>query len=242
MILVGLLVALACGLAVGIFNYVLILLPAHPADHRDAVVELPRPVDRDRLWPRPAHQAAAAAGRFHHRADRRHAGARHLRRRCLRPVMGVVLHRTVYGRSVIAIGQNTRAADLAGIQVERIRFVTYVLERRARRAVRLPASRASRAARRCRWASNICSPRSPSWSSAAPRSPAATAIFPGLWGAALFLFLVAVDAQHLPALGAGCATSPPASSSSPSSRPPAARKREHDPPAADLHAASANQD
>jgi ribose transport system permease protein len=42
-------------------------------------------------------------------------------------LMGLVLHRTVYGRSVLAIGGNTRAADLAGIKVERIRFATYLL-------------------------------------------------------------------------------------------------------------------
>jgi ribose transport system permease protein len=42
-------------------------------------------------------------------------------------VIGVLLHRTIYGRSVLAIGQNPRAAWLAGIAVERIRFATYVL-------------------------------------------------------------------------------------------------------------------
>ncbi len=39
----------------------------------------------------------------------------------------VVLNRTVYGRSVIAIGQNRRAAQLSGINVERTRFVTYAM-------------------------------------------------------------------------------------------------------------------
>ncbi len=42
-------------------------------------------------------------------------------------LMSVVLNRTYYGRSVLAIGQNMRAAWLAGINVERIRFYTYVL-------------------------------------------------------------------------------------------------------------------
>jgi ribose transport system permease protein len=42
-------------------------------------------------------------------------------------LMGVALHRTVYGRSVLAIGQNIRAAWLAGIPVGRIRLITYVL-------------------------------------------------------------------------------------------------------------------
>ena len=39
----------------------------------------------------------------------------------------IVLHRTIYGRSVLAIGQNIRAASLAGIPVGRIRFATYLL-------------------------------------------------------------------------------------------------------------------
>lgn len=41
--------------------------------------------------------------------------------------MAVVLNRTVYGRSVLAIGQNPRAAWLSGVSVGRIRFLTYTL-------------------------------------------------------------------------------------------------------------------
>ena len=40
---------------------------------------------------------------------------------------GIALHRMVYGRSVLAIGQNIRAAWLAGINVGRVRFLTYTL-------------------------------------------------------------------------------------------------------------------
>jgi ribose transport system permease protein len=40
---------------------------------------------------------------------------------------GILLTRTVYGRSVTAIGQNIRAAWLAGIAVEPVRFLTYAL-------------------------------------------------------------------------------------------------------------------
>ncbi|MBW4024607.1 MAG: ABC transporter permease [Proteobacteria bacterium] len=40
---------------------------------------------------------------------------------------GVVLARTVYGRSVLAVGQNIRAARLAGLSVRRVRFLTYAL-------------------------------------------------------------------------------------------------------------------
>lgn len=40
---------------------------------------------------------------------------------------GIALRRMVYGRSVLAIGQNIRAAWLAGVKVGRIRFLTYTL-------------------------------------------------------------------------------------------------------------------
>lgn len=42
-------------------------------------------------------------------------------------IMGIVLARTMYGRSVLAVGQNMRAAWLAGINVERTRLMTYVM-------------------------------------------------------------------------------------------------------------------
>lgn len=45
----------------------------------------------------------------------------------LAAVMHVVLNRTLYGRTVIAIGQNARAARLAGLDVARVRFATYVM-------------------------------------------------------------------------------------------------------------------
>ena len=39
----------------------------------------------------------------------------------------VALHRTIWGRSVLAIGQNIRAARLAGVRVEPVRFATYAV-------------------------------------------------------------------------------------------------------------------
>jgi ribose transport system permease protein len=42
-------------------------------------------------------------------------------------VAQIVLERTVYGRAVSAVGQNQRAAHLAGLSVERTRFLTYIL-------------------------------------------------------------------------------------------------------------------
>ena len=90
----------------------------------------------------------------------------------------VALRRTIYGRSVLAIGQNIRAARLAGVKVEPIRFSTYVALRRRSAASTAPCSPAISAAPTSTSATNICSPRSPSWSSAAPRSPAARPTFP----------------------------------------------------------------
>ena len=42
-------------------------------------------------------------------------------------VAAILLARTIYGRSMTAIGQNSRAAWLAGVAVERVRFLTYAL-------------------------------------------------------------------------------------------------------------------
>jgi len=42
-------------------------------------------------------------------------------------LLHIALNRTIYGRSVIAIGQNPRAARFSGIPVELTRFATYVM-------------------------------------------------------------------------------------------------------------------
>jgi ribose transport system permease protein len=42
-------------------------------------------------------------------------------------LIAIVLKRTLYGRSVLAVGQNMRAAWLAGLKVDLTRFMTYVL-------------------------------------------------------------------------------------------------------------------
>ena len=46
---------------------------------------------------------------------------------CAALVVAFVLRRTVYGRTVSAIGQNMRAAHLAGLNVPATRFLTYVI-------------------------------------------------------------------------------------------------------------------
>jgi len=113
----------------------------------------------------------------------------------------VVLHRTVYGRSVLAIGQNSRAARLAGIDVGRVRFATYVL---------------------CAVLASLCGFLLAGFSGGASLNMGeeyllasiAVAVIggtsvaggysnlPGLWGAALFLFLV-VTMLNTYGLGAG---------------------------------------
>jgi ribose transport system permease protein len=41
--------------------------------------------------------------------------------------LAIIIKRTIYGRAVVAIGQNPRAAWLAGFNVNQTRFITYVL-------------------------------------------------------------------------------------------------------------------
>lgn len=104
-------------------------------------------------------------------------------------VAHVALTRTVYGRGVVAIGQNPRAAHLAGVRVERIRAATYIL---------------------CATLAGLCGYLLAAFSGGAALnmgeeyllSSIAVVVIggtsvaggfanvPGLWGAALFLFLL----------------------------------------------------
>ena len=123
---VGLLAALGTGLGIGLFNYGLIRLLQIPpiiATLSSSFLVMSTAISYGRgllVKPPPAFAefttaqilgvpvlAIVVAG--------------------LAAVLAVVLERTVYGRSVLAIGQNMRAAWLAGIRVERTRFVTYLL-------------------------------------------------------------------------------------------------------------------
>jgi ribose transport system permease protein len=126
MILAGFAVAIACGLAVGIFNYGLILLLRIPpiiATLSSSFLVQSTAIAYGRglrIKPPPmlADLTTAQIGGVPVLA---------IIVALLAAFMGVVLHRTVYGRAVLAIGGNTRAADLAGIKVERIRFITYLV-------------------------------------------------------------------------------------------------------------------
>ena len=126
MLAIGFLVSLGCGLVVGMFNYMLIrvlrippiiatlsssflILSSAIAYGRGLKIK-PPPILAEfttaQLWGIPVLAMVVILFAI---------------------VMSVILNRTLYGRSVLAIGQNMRAAWLAGINVERIRFATYVL-------------------------------------------------------------------------------------------------------------------
>ena len=42
-------------------------------------------------------------------------------------IYGLVMHKTIFGRQMFAIGENKKAAKYAGIQVERVRLIVYTL-------------------------------------------------------------------------------------------------------------------
>jgi ribose transport system permease protein len=126
MVAVGLLAALGCGLGVGIANYLLIWalrIPPIIATLSASFVIQSIDISYGRglqIKPPPG---------FADFTNVQFAGVPLLA--ILTVVFafaaGVVLHRTIYGRSVLAIGQNIRAARLAGVSVEPTRFATYAL-------------------------------------------------------------------------------------------------------------------
>lgn len=188
MILVGLLVTIACGLAVGIFNYALILvlrIPPIIATLSSSFVILSTAIAYGRglrIKPPPLLAEFTTV---------QLAGIPLLAIfvTLLAGAMGVVLHRTIYGRSVLAIGQSLRAARFAGIPVERIRFLTYVLSA-------LLASLCGFLFSGFSGGSSLSMGEQYLLASIAVVVIGGTSVaggsgnLPGLWGAALFLFLV----------------------------------------------------
>lgn len=104
-------------------------------------------------------------------------------------IMHVVLTRTVYGRSVTAIGQSRRAARLSGVKVEQVRFTAYVASAVLAAVAGLMLASFSGGA-----ALNMGQPYL--LTSIAVVVIGGTSVaggdgnVPGLWGAALFLFLL----------------------------------------------------
>jgi len=126
MLLIGFLVAMGCGLAVGIVNYSLIRILRIPpiiATLSSSFLVMSTAIAYGRgLKIKPPPLLADFT-------TMRVLGVPVLALVVIALAFGfsVVLNRTLYGRSVLAIGQNMRAAWLAGIKIERIRFATYVL-------------------------------------------------------------------------------------------------------------------
>ena len=200
MIAIGLVVALACGAAVGCFNYGLIRILRIPPII--ATLSASFLVQSTAIWynrglrikPPPALADFSTA-------DIAGLPVLALCTIVLAAAMHVVLTRTVYGRAVIAIGQNARAARLAGIAVDGTRFATYLL---------------------CATLAGLCGYLLAAFSGGAALnmgqeyllSSIAVVVIggtsvaggfanvPGLWGAALFLFLL-VTMLNTFGLGAG---------------------------------------
>jgi len=126
MVAIGLLAALGCGIAIGVANYLLIwALRIPPIIATLSASFIIQSIDISygrglQIKPPPG---------FADFTDLQFFGV---------PVLavitvlftiaaGILLQRMIYGRSVLAIGQNIRAAWLAGVKVERVRFLTYTL-------------------------------------------------------------------------------------------------------------------
>jgi ribose transport system permease protein len=126
MIPLGVALALGCGMLIGIFNYLLIRVLSIPPiiatlSASFLVQSVAIAYGRGlKIKPPPAF-ADFTTGRI--------AGVPILAilAVALAILLGFVLHRTLYGRAVTAIGQNPRAAFLAGVPVARTRLATYVL-------------------------------------------------------------------------------------------------------------------
>ncbi|CAN7197226.1 ABC transporter permease [Mesorhizobium sp. LjNodule214] len=126
MIVVGLLAALACGMAVGAANYLLIwALRIPPIIATLSASFIIQSIDISygrglQIKPPPG---------FADFTNRQVLGIPVLAILTVLFTIGaaIALQRMIYGRSVLAIGQNIRAAWLAGVNVGRIRFLTYTL-------------------------------------------------------------------------------------------------------------------
>ena len=126
MIVPGLLAATAAGVLVGLFNYALIRLLRIPpiiATLSSSLIVMSCAIALGRGLKVKPPQA------FSDFSTLRLAGVPVLALLALAVslVLAVVLERTVYGRSVSALGQSRRIAHLAGLRVEVTRCATYVL-------------------------------------------------------------------------------------------------------------------
>ena len=125
MILPGLAAAVAAGMAVGVFNFALILLLRIPpiiATLASGLIVQSVAITFGRglkIKPPPSFADFVTARVFG-------VPVLALLALAVAVVVALILERTVYGRSVSAIGQNRRAAHFGGVRVERTRCLTYI--------------------------------------------------------------------------------------------------------------------
>jgi ribose transport system permease protein len=124
-LLAGIAVAFGVGILIGVANYLLIRvlrIPPIIATLSSSFIIQSIAITQSRGMPPPP----PALGSF---ATGRVLGMPNiaLLALVLSIALAVLLHRTVFGRSLSALGQNARAARLAGVRVERTRCLTYVM-------------------------------------------------------------------------------------------------------------------
>lgn len=126
LIAIGLVAALGCGLVIGIANYLMIRalhIPPIVATLSSSFIVQSVDIAYGRglqIKPPPA---------FADFTNLQFAGVPvcAVLALLLSTAMAIVLRRTVFGRSVLAVGQNARAARFCGLAVERTRAMTYTL-------------------------------------------------------------------------------------------------------------------
>ena len=126
LLLIGIAAALSASLVVGVANYILIRLLRIPpiiATLSSSFLILSTAISYGRgirIKPPPSLAEFATV---------RYAGVPLVSVAvvALSLVLALVLKRTIYGRTVLAIGQNERAAWLGGLKVKSVRFATYLL-------------------------------------------------------------------------------------------------------------------
>jgi ribose transport system permease protein len=124
-IVLGFVAVLGVGIAVGLANYLLIRLLRIPpiiATLSSSFIIQSVAITQGRQLPSPpAALSTFATGRLFHIPYIALAAL------LLSFALAILLHRSVYGRRLSAVGQNTRAAWLAGVNVHRTRCIAYVL-------------------------------------------------------------------------------------------------------------------
>ncbi|MBT2792957.1 ABC transporter permease [Paraburkholderia strydomiana] len=124
-IVAGIAAALGVGIAIGLVNYALIRMlripPIIATLSSSFIIQSIAITQGRQLPPPPPALGAFAAGRF------LSVPYIALLALALSIALAVLLHRAVYGRRLSAIGQNARAAWLAGVDVHRTRCLAYVM-------------------------------------------------------------------------------------------------------------------